>query len=171
MTAGGVSPVPREARPYQGKRAGLVTRLVVATIDAGVVGVILAAGYAGLNALVFMLDPRGFSFIGGSLLTSMMAALTLTVLYLTASWASTGRSYGCHLMGLRVVGRRGGKPGLVVAWLRALGCTFFPIGLVWCAWSTGNRSLQDLVLRTSVIYDWMPRAAPAEEASAEPQDA
>ena len=30
----------------------------------------------------------------------------------------------------------------------------FPIGLLWVLVSGQNRSLQDLVLRTSVIYDW-----------------
>jgi hypothetical protein len=30
----------------------------------------------------------------------------------------------------------------------------FPIGLLWCAVSTSRRSLQDIVVRTSVIYDW-----------------
>ena len=31
------------------------------------------------------------------------------------------------------------------------------IGLVWCAISRENRSLQDIVLRTSVVHDW-PRS-------------
>ena len=117
---GGVSPVPREARPYQGHRAGLVTRMIANTIDGLVVGAVLAAAYAGLNGVVFMLDPRGFEFVDGSLLLSMMAALTVAVCYLAVGWALTGRTYGCHVMGLRVVGRRGGRVPPVVALLREL---------------------------------------------------
>ena len=158
---GGVSPVPREARPYQGHRAGLVTRMIANTIDGLVVGAVLAAAYAGLNGVVFMLDPRGFEFVDGSLLLSMMAALTVAVCYLALGWALTGRTYGCHVMGLRVVGRRGGRVPPVVALLRAVTCVFFPIGLFWCAWSADHRSLQDVFLRTTVIYDWMPRAGTA----------
>jgi hypothetical protein len=30
----------------------------------------------------------------------------------------------------------------------------FPIGLLWTAVSRENRSLADLLLRTSVVYDW-----------------
>ena len=45
MTTGGVSPIPREARPYQGQRAGLVTRSLAAAIDALVVGVLVLFGY------------------------------------------------------------------------------------------------------------------------------
>ena len=36
-------------------------------------------------------------------------------------------------------------------------CALFPIGLVWCV-GPARRSLQDLLLRTVVIYDWLPEA-------------
>ena len=36
-------------------------------------------------------------------------------------------------------------------------CVVFPIGLLWCVVSEENRSVQDLLLRTSVIYDWSVR--------------
>jgi hypothetical protein len=32
-------------------------------------------------------------------------------------------------------------------------CTLFPIGLVWVLVSGENRSVQDVLLRTSVVYD------------------
>jgi hypothetical protein len=31
-------------------------------------------------------------------------------------------------------------------------CTLFPIGLLWVLVSRENRSVQDLMLRTSVVY-------------------
>jgi hypothetical protein len=34
----------------------------------------------------------------------------------------------------------------------------FPIGLAWAIISRRNRSVQDVVLRTIVIYDWSVRA-------------
>ena len=39
----------------------------------------------------------------------------------------------------------------------AILCVVFPIGLLWCVVSEENRSVQDLLLRTSVIYDWSVR--------------
>ena len=39
-----ISPVPREARVFQGQRAGIVTRLIAATLDALVVGAVLLGG-------------------------------------------------------------------------------------------------------------------------------
>ncbi len=57
-------------------------------------------------------------------------------------------------MGLRVVGRKGKRMRWTGAFLRAVFCTVFPIGLFWCAISRENRSLQDMVLRTSVVHHW-----------------
>jgi uncharacterized RDD family membrane protein YckC len=154
----GVSPVPREARPYQGNRAGVVTRVVANVVDAAVVVALVVAGYAAVNGLVFMVDPRGFRFVEVGALLSVSSGLVTYVLYATAAWSTVGRTYGCHVMGLRVVGRRGRRLHLLTAFVRAVLCVVFPIGLLWCAVSRTQRSVQDLVLRTAVIYDWNPRA-------------
>ena len=61
---------------------------------------------------------------------------------------------GDRVMGLRVVGRKGKRMRWTGAFLRAVFCTVFPIGLFWCAISRENRSLQDMVLRTSVVHHW-----------------
>ena len=68
-----------------------------------------------------------------------------------------GRSYGAHVMGLRVSGRRGRKLGPLRALARAGFCVFFPIGLFWCVISPRRRSVQDVLLFTKVVYDWSPR--------------
>jgi uncharacterized RDD family membrane protein YckC len=96
----------------------------------------------------------GFHFIGASLILSVVAALVVLVVYLTLAWSITGRTYGDHVMGLRVLGRRGGRVRLLPAFLRALLCAVFPVGLLWCAVSASRRSVQDLVVRTTVVYDW-----------------
>jgi uncharacterized RDD family membrane protein YckC len=80
--------------------------------------------------------------------------LVLAVLYLTGSWAMTGRSYGASLLGLRVLSHRGRIPGWSLSFVRAVFCVFFPIGLFWVALSPNRRSIQDVVLRTVVVYDW-----------------
>ena len=139
---GGVSPVPREARPYQGQRAGLVTRTLAGTVDILVVAAALAIGYAGWIGLRFVLDPRGFDFTGLRPLPGVTWALVLLVVYLTAAWSVTGRTYGGHVMGLRLVDRRGRHPGLLAASARAVLCALFPIGLVWCVVGPTRRSVR-----------------------------
>jgi uncharacterized RDD family membrane protein YckC len=154
---GGVSSVPREARAHQGHRAGLVSRLLAAAIDLGVTVATLVAIYAGWSTLVFIIDPRGFQFPTPSLLVDGLVGMAVLTVYLTAAWSTTGRSYGQHVMGLRVVNLHGGRLRVFGALLRALFCVVFPVGLLWVAVSRQNRSLQDMVLRTSVIHDWLIR--------------
>lgn len=157
MTMDWISAVPREARGFQGRPAGLVTRVIAGLVDALVVVALLLIGYLGVNGLLFLLDPRGFHFTEASPLPIVTTALLVLFLYLFATWSITGRSYGCHLMGLRVVGRRGRRLRPSIALVRALLYTLFPLGLLLCAGGHGRRSLPDLILRTSVIYDWQPR--------------
>lgn len=160
MIPEGVSPLPREARPYQGRRAGLVTRMVAAAIDGVVVVLFLLVGYAAVAVLLFLLDPRGFSLPEAGLLFSMASALVALVVYETLAWWLAGRTYGGLVMGLRVVGLRGRRMRFTSSLVRAVFSAFFPIGILWVAVSRENRSVHDVVLRTSVIYDWQPKGGP-----------
>jgi uncharacterized RDD family membrane protein YckC len=158
VTERGISPLPREARPYQGKRAGVVTRVAAAAIDSILAGAALGLAYLGLAGLLFVLDPRNFRFPDTSLLLSVASWLVILAVYLTIAWWAGGRTYGNLVMGLRVVAYTGRKLGFTGALLRAVLYVIFPVGLLWCAVSRENRSVQDVVLRTSVVYDWQARA-------------
>jgi uncharacterized RDD family membrane protein YckC len=157
VTGPEISAIPKEARAYQGQSAGVVSRVVANTIDAAVVGVMVGAIYVGLVSVKFLLDPRTFEWPSGNLLASLTTALFLATGYLTLGWWLLGRTYGDHVMGLRVVGGNGRRLGPLRSLLRALFCVFFPIGLFWCLVSPQRRSVQDVVLWTRVVYDWMPR--------------
>lgn len=159
MSAPELSPVPKEARPYQGETAGIVTRSVANTIDAIVVWAMVAACYLGLVVVKFLLDPRSFTWPDANFLLGLTFTLVLSVAYLWLSWWLLGRSYGKHVMGIRVAGRRGRKLGPVRALARAAFCVFFPIGFFWCAISPRRHSIQDIAVYSAVTYDWMPRPA------------
>jgi uncharacterized RDD family membrane protein YckC len=154
-----ISPVPREARPFQGQRAGIVTRLIAAVLDSFVIGAILLGGYLGLVGLVFLIDPRSFQFPDLGLVFSLAAAFGVAVVYLTVFWTLSGRTYGQLVMGLRVLGYGGRRLRFVKALLRAVFVVVLPIGIVWIPFSRNNKSLQDLFLATRVVYDWEPRTA------------
>ncbi len=160
MSTPEISPVPREARPYQGETAGVVTRAVANTIDALVVGGIVGACYLGVVSVKFLLDPRTFEWPEGKALLGLTFTLLVAVGYLWLSWWLLGRSYGKHIMGIRVAGRRGRKLGPVRALGRAAFCVFFPIGFFWCAISPRRHSIQDIAVYSAVTYDWMPHPAP-----------
>jgi hypothetical protein len=156
VTGPEISAVPREARPYQGTTAGFVTRFVANVIDTVVVVVMLGACYVGLASVKFLLDPRAFEFPDVSFLASLTVALFLATVYLWLAWWLAGRTYGGHVMGIRVTGRRRPKLGPLRALARAAFCTLFPIGFFWCLISPHRRSIQDAVLFSSVVYDWLP---------------
>jgi len=167
-----VDPVPYEARPFQGRRAGLVTRAAAAVIDVAIVLIALGVGYLGICAFLFVLNPRSFTAPTPSLTSVTAVGDLLFILYLTVSWMGNGRTFGNHIMGLRVVNREGRGLKPLRAFVRAILYVIFPIGLLWVMVSGQNRSLQDLVLRTSVIYDWDVRpiqALPDPSPSSPPQ--
>lgn len=157
-----VPTLPSDAIAFQGHRAGFVSRAIAASIDVFIV-VLLVLGTAGVWWVVSVIfDPMspttpttppsdrlpdlGFFIFYG---------YCLNVLYWTIGWATGGRTIGNLIMGLRVVNHRGERMRWWGAFVRAAFCTIFIPGLFWVIISGANRSVQDVVLRTSVIYDWV----------------
>ena len=114
-----VEPVPNEARVFQGRRAGLVTRVVAACVDVGVVAIALVLAYLGVVVVVFLVQRHEFEMPVPPLWLGPVAGAVAMTLYLAIWWHMGGRTYGNHVMGLRVLDRRGRKPGIVTAFLRA----------------------------------------------------
>ena len=152
------SAVPAQAREFQGQRAGIVTRVAAGAVDFLVVIVAIGVIYGGIAGVTFLIRPRSFHWphnIGWSIPVLYFVLMTV---YLALCWCGTGRTYGGALLGVRVVNYRGARMRVPGAILRAILCVVFPIGLLWVAISSANRSVQDIIFRTSVIYDWSPRA-------------
>lgn len=145
--------LPVAARSFQGDRAGFFTRLIAAVIDVVIVGGIIAGVWIAVWLFLLVFNPlvdygmprAGYFALGGYF---------LMFCYWAWFWSTSGRSIGQHLMGVRVVGRDGQRPGWKVASARSLFCVAFQVGILWIIVSRRNRSIQDLVLRTSVIHDW-----------------
>jgi uncharacterized RDD family membrane protein YckC len=144
---------PHEAWPHQGRRAGIMTRMTAAVLDAVVLLAIVSCEYGMVAGLAFLVNPFTFGFPRPARWLTVGVALVSTVGYLAAAWTISGRTCGALLMGLRVVGPAG-RLRLAGALVRAVLCVVFPVGLLWCAVSARNQSLQDVVVRTSVVYDW-----------------
>jgi uncharacterized RDD family membrane protein YckC len=150
--------LPIAARAMQGERAGFFTRSIAAVIDVVIVGAIMIGVWIGVwlfllvfNPLVEYSMPRpGYFVLGGYFL--MWA-------YWTWGWATSGRSIGQGLMGVRVLNRKDRLLSWKIAALRSAFCVTFQVGIVWILVSRKNRSIQDVVLRTSVIHDWSSAAA------------
>ena len=160
MIESGVSPLPRDARPYQGRRAGLVTRMAAAALDGVVVVLVLLVAYGALAVYALPGRPARVHLPGRRPAVQPDRGVR-----------RAGRlpdpRLAAHRPHLRRPGHgaaRGERPrsstsvGRVVREGGLLRCV--PIGLLWVAVSRENRSVQDVVLRTSVVYDWQPTGGP-----------
>lgn len=170
-SASSVRIFPEGAADRQGLRAGLISRLGAMVIDAAYAMALLGVGYVAFAGLRFMRDARRFTWPQPTFELALGVGAVVVVLMLTIAWSSTGRSGGMRLMGLRLVGRDGAGIGVPVAFLRAVACVVFPLGLFWSAVSRRNASLQDLLFGTSVIYDWTVHVPPAQGDEDAPRDA
>jgi uncharacterized RDD family membrane protein YckC len=146
--------VPAGARSMQGHRAGIVTRVLAGAVDSFIAVLGVGLGYLAVLVIRYVVSPRDFQFVEPGFGLLLLCFLWLLTVYLTLAWATTGRSYGARLLGLRVVDHRGRRLRPGIALLRALLCVFVPIVLFWVVVSRENRSAADVLLRTSVIYDW-----------------
>src|SRR6185295_2052768 len=89
-----LSAIPPAARGLQGRRAGLVSRLLANTVDFCIVALVVAAGYAGAAALRFLWNSRTFTFPAPGFGVLVIVGGVVMVLYLAACWTATGRTYG-----------------------------------------------------------------------------
>ncbi len=142
------------ARGAEHRPAGIVTRVAAMGVDMAVVIVLGSLVYLTVAGARLVWSPTTFSWPDIPFWLTVVVEFTIAVLYLTGSWAMTGRSYGSSLLGLRVLSRRGRIPGWALAFVRAAFCAFFPVGLLWVIVSPERRSVQDVILRTVVVYDW-----------------
>jgi uncharacterized RDD family membrane protein YckC len=151
----GFTGLPLQAQWAQGSRAGAATRVAANVIDGLVLFVAMIALYLGVAAVKFLWRPRTFTFPAPSWNVITIIVGSLTVLYFAISWMTSGRTYGDRVLGLRVVNGRGERVHAITALVRAALCVIFPIGLLWVVVDRNSRSAQDLLFRTSVIYEWL----------------
>ncbi len=160
-----VEVVPLEARSLQGRHAGLISRTIANVVDLGLVIAFVFGTYiiwAGVKLLwqgaAFTRPTPGFG-------PAFFFATAVHIVYFTVTWSTSGRTIGDQLMGLLVIGRNGHTLHVGMAFVRAALCVFFPFGLLWAGVSREHRSVQDLVLRTTVIHDWLGRTGRDEQPS------
>lgn len=149
MSAGPATPT---ARP-----AGIVTRLLAAVLDLLAVLLLTGALFLGVAGASFVVSPLSFRWPAPPSALSVLVGALLAVGYLAAAWSTTGRTAGAAVLGLRVLSSSRGRLGRGRALLRAVVCVVFPLGLLWSAVSRDRRSLQDVLVRSVVVYDWRGR--------------
>ncbi|HYJ60311.1 MAG TPA: RDD family protein [Actinomycetota bacterium] len=148
--------VPAEARRFQGRPAGIVTRVVANAIDLATAVVVAGAIYLAWACALFLRHGRSFTFPTVSSPIAITVLLVALAAIFALAWATSGQTYGDRVLGLRVQRVDGGPVGRVRALVRAIICVALPLLLFWAAISRDRRSVQDLLVGTSVVYDWGP---------------
>jgi len=153
---------PEEARAIQGQTAGFVTRLAANIIDMVVLAITWVGFLLFISLARFIAHPlRGWHLPEPPTWESGLTICLLAIVYLTIGWSGTGRSVGKRMAGLSVHTSSGAQLKAGRALARAVLYVVFPIGFVWVLVSRKNKSLYDILLATSVVYDWGLRQAHA----------
>jgi uncharacterized RDD family membrane protein YckC len=130
-----------------------VSRGLAVVVDVLCVLTVTAFAYLGVVLTRLIVNPRRFAWPELGLFFSVTGFIVISIAYLALWWGTSGRTVGCAVLGLRLIATRG-RLRWPVAILRAVLCTFFPVGLLWVVFDhQRRRSLQDIVFRTIVVYD------------------
>ncbi len=149
---------------------GFATRGVALTIDAALAQLVYLIG-AAMAALIASL--AGGIHPGWVAVTLAGAGWVIVqVAYFAGSWAASGRTLGMHLLGLRVRGPDGRKPGLLRSLVRLVGLwlaiTLAFLGFLPALIDDRRRALQDFLSGTEVVYDERTTAGGGRAASHDP---
>jgi uncharacterized RDD family membrane protein YckC len=144
----------QRAAALQGARAGFVSRIAADAIDFLVLQGLFFGCLLSVAVVRFLWNQGDFVLLAPDPWVTVVMQWTLLVLYLGTGWASTGRTVGKTILGLRVVGTRGAPLHAVRAFARAAICASFYPGLLWILVSPRNAALQDIAVRSKVLYEW-----------------
>lgn len=145
-------------RDLQGTVAGFASRVIADLVDLGLIFAIWFSVLLTISVARYLLVPtHTFGLIQLPNWLEVLGVYAIAVVYLDYGWATTGRSPGKQLFGLRVVDRRNPDSPPRRALLRVVLCVVFLPGILWVLVSRKNASLQDLIVRTAVIYSWPAR--------------
>ena len=139
----------------KGEYAGPATRLAAYAVDVAVSTILLAVLVVGAVVVLALVTGAEVKLRVPSEIGAPATAVWL-FLYFFVSWATTGKTPGMSLLGLRVADRDGGEVRPGRAALRSL---VFPLsfigglGLIGILIGREHRALHDVIAGTIVVYD------------------
>ena len=154
--------VQDDAVSLQGHYAGAVTRLAGFALDQTVATTVFAMATAVLAWAWRLVTAEEVAWSPEGWVTAVAYVCGLFVYY-ASPWATSGKTVGLAVVGIRVVTAEGAPAGVRQAVLRtlALPVSFMTLGLGFLPIITGRhrRALHDLIAGTAVVYSWDARAA------------
>ncbi len=149
-------------RRPSGEYAGPASRLVAYGVDLVVSAILLVVMVAGFLAFFDIVTGAEIELQVATEIGAPATAIWL-FLYFFVSWATTGKTPGMSLFGVRVVQRDGNVLGVGRAAVRTLALPLsflvFGLGLIGIAIGKEHRALHDVIAGTTVVYDWEARSS------------
>jgi uncharacterized RDD family membrane protein YckC len=146
----------------QGHYAGAATRLLAYALDQTVATGTYTAGVAVVSWLVSLLMPPDVKiapFVG----LAGFFYLVWLALYFGYPWATSGKSLGMAVLGLRVVAEDGSPLAPKRAFIRVLtfplGFLTLGIGFLGILFNRERQAVYDKIAHSAVVYDWDARSA------------
>ncbi len=146
----------------QGHYAGAVTRCVAFVMDQFIASAVYTGAVAAIQFVVDLVSDAKFEVDNYPWLLAVTYFGWLFIYY-AYSWATSGKTLGMSLVGLRVVRGDGAPVSVRQAALRtiALPLSFLLFGLGFLGILIGKkrRALHDVIANTAVVYGWDARGA------------
>jgi len=145
-----------EGLAAQGQPAGYVSRVLSNVIDGLLVYVAYIATIWFLQITLGLLGIRPTSdTITPPIWVTVTMLPVMYGIYCTYGWATSGRTVGKEVLGLRVVSLDGTLLSGGRAFRRAIWCGILgTLGLFLVLINKRNAAIQDLIVKSAVIYDW-----------------
>jgi uncharacterized RDD family membrane protein YckC len=143
------------AREAQKHRAGFVSQVLGAALDAGTIFVLDFALLAVFGFLRFLVTDTSYEYPQPGPALNFVIVFVTGVALLWSAWSGSGRAPGMAILGLRVVGRDGQRLSSRRAFWRAvLAVLTLGVGVLWVLVSKKNKSIYDLICGSAVVYEW-----------------
>ena len=142
--------------------AGSVSRFTAFAIDFIVSSGLFAIALAAISYVAQVVTGHAIAWNKHDLIIGI-ASVAWYLLYFGYSWATSGRTFGMAVLGIRVIRADGAEidpwRGLVRALAFPLSFLFFGLGFLGILVQREHRAWHDFIAGTVVIYAWDARAA------------
>ena len=156
----GAPAVVRES--LQGKYAGFASRFTAFAVDVGISAGVFMLALAAISFAAKVLTGKDITWNKGDIWV-IISYEVWAFIYFAYSWATSGRTAGMALFGVRVVTDDGtnasGRRAVVRTLALPLSFPFLGLGFAGILLGNRRRALHDVIAGTTVIYSWDARAA------------
>jgi uncharacterized RDD family membrane protein YckC len=147
----------------QGTYSGAVSRLVAFVLDLVVSSLLFTLALAAVNFGASIVIGHSVHWSRSNSIVVAALFVVWVFLYFAYSWATTGKTPGMVVLGIRVVRADGAHPETWRAVVRTLvlplSILLLGLGVLLILVQREHRALHDLIAGTVVIYAWDARAA------------